>query len=99
MMNKNSPLFIQVIIIIIAIIIIEECLHVVHDWFLWNELALSSDKTEVMVFRSSAKLRHLDPISTVSITGAMVPLVDTIESLTVTSDTKLSFYKHLNNIS
>ena len=51
-----------------------------HDWFLWNELALNPDKAEVTVLESDAKLRYLDSMSTVSIAGVTVQLVDTFKS-------------------
>ena len=60
-----------------------------------NRVILNPDITEVMILRSASQLRHLEPISTVSIAGAMVPLVDTIK---MTSDTKLSFDMHVHMI-
>ena len=51
-----------------------------HDWFLWNELALNPDKAEATMLEFDAKLRYLDSMSTVSIAGVMMQIVDTFKS-------------------
>ena len=54
---------------------VKPCSKAVHDWFPWNGLALNSDKTEVLLLGSAAKLRHINCANTVNIAVAVVSLV------------------------
>ena len=76
---------------------VEQCSKAIHDWFLWNGLALNPDKTELLLLDSTAKLRHINCENAVNIAGADVSLVDLVKSVTV--DSRLTFDKHVNKMS
>ena len=77
---------------------VDQCSKAVHDWFLWNGLALNPDKTEVLLLGSATKLRHRNCVNAVNIDGVDVSLVDSVKSLGVTTDFRITFNEHVNNI-
>ena len=48
---------------------VEQWSNAVHDWYLWNGLALNPDKTEVLLLDSAAKLRHINCANAINIAG------------------------------
>ena len=77
---------------------VEKCSKAVHDWFLWNGLALNPDKAEVLLLGSAAKLRHINFSNDFNIAGADVSLVNPVKSLCVTTDSHQTFDKYVSNI-
>ena len=94
----------QLYIVSTKVIWLLNCVYVVqsykpvHDWFLWNGLALNPDKTELLLLVSAVKLCHINCAKAVNIAGADVSLIDSVKSLGVTIDSRLPFDKHVNNI-
>ena len=77
---------------------VEQYSTTVHDWFLWSGVALNPDRTEVLFLGSVTKHRHINCADAVNIAGADVSLVDSVKSLGVMLDSRLTFDKHVNSI-
>ena len=75
---------------------VEQCSKAVHDWFLWNGLALNPDKTKEFL-GSAATLRHINCANAVDIVSVDVSLIDLVKSLGMTIDFRLTVDKHVNN--
>ncbi len=63
-------------------------------WFLENDLMLNGDKSEAVFFGTTAQLKSVESVNTVSIAGSVLPVSRTIRSLGVSLDCHLRFDTH-----
>ena len=70
---------------------LQDCLSDLHAWFCLNSLALNNSKSEAIFFCSSQLRRHIAGIQSVDVAGTNVTVSDTIKTLGVILDNKLSF--------
>ena len=66
----------------------------VYNWFAQNEQSLNPEKSEAILLGTGARLRHEQPISSISIAGSDVDIRDSVKSLGVTIDSGLTFNEH-----
>src|SRR5688572_33131752 len=67
-------------------------------WFCFNGLAINPNKSEAILFGSCQRLRSFPPLSSVDLAGTAVPLSDTVKTLGVTLDSKLTFPPHITSL-
>src|SRR5205809_7113197 len=77
---------------------LEECLSSMYAWFCFNGLAINPDKSEAILFGSCQRLRSFPSLSSVDLAGCAVSLSDTVKTLGVTLDSKLTFRPHISNL-
>src|SRR6218665_3496433 len=66
---------------------------VLFQWF-----AINPDKSEAILFGSWQRLRAFPLLSSIDLAGTAVPLSDTVKTLGVTLDSKLTFRSHITNL-
>ena len=76
---------------------LEECLSSMYAWFCFNGLAINPDKSEAILFGSWQRLRAFPLLSSIDLEGTAVPLPDTVKTIGVTLDSKLTFRPHITN--
>jgi hypothetical protein len=54
--------------------VIEVCSTLVQQWIAINELLLNPDKSEIIVFGTSAQLKSAAAVNTVTVAGLCLPL-------------------------
>lgn len=69
-----------------------------YAWFCFNGLAINPNKSEAILFGSCQRLRSFPSLSSVDLAGTAVPLLDTVKTLGVTLDSKLTFRPHITNL-
>src|SRR5678815_2603182 len=69
-----------------------------YAWFCFNGLAINPNKSEAILFGSGQRLRSFPSLSSVDLAGTAVPLLDTVKTLGVTLDSKLTFRPHITNL-
>ena len=74
---------------------IESCLSDLHSWFCCNGLALNPDKSDAIQFSTVQRARFTVPVDSVTVAGATVSTSDTITTLGVQLDNRLSFNRHV----
>ena len=62
---------------------LQNCVNDVYYWFAQNGLSLNPEKSEAILLGTGARLRHEQPISSISIAGSDVDIRDSVKSLTV----------------
>ena len=77
---------------------LQNCANDVYNWFAQNGLSLNPDKSEAILLGTGARLRHEQPISSISIAGSDVDIRDSVKSLGVTIDSGLTFNEHVSYI-
>src|SRR6218665_2023295 len=77
---------------------LEECLSSMYAWFCFNGLAIKPDKSEAILFSLWQRLRAFPLLSSIDLAGTAVPLSDTVKTLSVTLDSKLTFRLHITNL-
>ena len=77
---------------------LQNCANDVYNWFAQNGLSLNPEKSEAILLGTGARLRHEQPISSISIAGSDVGIRDSVKSLGVTIDSGLTFNEHVNYI-
>jgi len=77
---------------------LEECLSSMYAWLCFNGLAINPDKSEAVLFGLWQCLRVFPLLSSINLTGTAVPLSNTIKTLGVTLDSKLTFRPHIANL-
>ena len=76
----------------------EECLNDITKWLQANELLLSEDKTKFSIFvPCKKKIPHI--LNEIKVNGRIVQRTDSCKYLGVVLDDKLSFDKHINQLS
>jgi len=73
------------------------CVNDVSRWFLENGLLLNPDKTEAVLFGTSAQ-RKIPTAGGIDVTGVVVPFRDTVKLLGVTLDSALSMDRHVTEV-
>jgi len=74
------------------------CVNDVARWFLENGLLLNPDKTEAVLFGTSARWKKIPTAGGIDVTGAVVPFCDTVKLLGVTLDSALSTDRHVTEV-
>jgi len=74
------------------------CVNDVARWFMENGLLLNSDKTEAVLFGTSAQRKKISTAGGIDVTGAVVPFCDTVKLLGVTLDSALSMDRHVTEV-
>ena len=69
---------------------IKQCSNALYNWFWWNGLTLDRDKMEVLLLGSATKLCHINCTNAANIAGADISLIDSVKSLGVTIDSRLT---------
>jgi len=69
-----------------------------YAWFCFNGLAINPDKSEAILFGSRQRLCSLPSLSIIDLAGTAVPLSDTVKTLGVTMDSKLTFRPNISNL-
>ena len=77
---------------------LQNCANDVYNWFAQNGLSLNPEKSEAILLGTGARLRHKQPISSISIAGSDVDIRDCVKSLGVTIDSGLLFNEHVGYI-
>ena len=77
---------------------IESCLSDLHSWFCCNGLALNPDKSDAIQFSTVQRARFTVPVDSVTVAGTTVSTSDTITTLGVQLDNRLSFNRHVNSL-
>jgi len=78
---------------------LESCITSVHSWLQQNGLQLNPTKSEVIQFTACHGQDRVDDVASFQVSGAAIELSTTIKSLGVILDSKLTFDKHVSNIS
>ena len=77
---------------------LERCLSGLHEWFCVNGLALNPDKSEAIWLSTHQRSRTLPPHKSVDVAGASVQITDTLKTLGVTLDSRLTLEHHVSSI-
>ena len=77
---------------------LERCLSRLHEWFCVNGLALNPDQSEAIWLSTHQRSRTLPPHESVDVAGARVQITDTLKTLGVTLDSRLTFEHHVSSI-
>src|SRR6218665_3026709 len=76
-----------------------ECLSSLYAWFCFNGLAINPDKSEaILLFGSWQRLRAFPLLSSFDLAGTAAPHSDTVKTLSVTLDSKLTLRLHITNL-
>ena len=75
-----------------------DCTAAVNDWFLLNGLSLNSNKYDVLLLGTAAKLRTIEAIEQMSVIDASINTTDSIKNLGVFLDSGLTFNKHVGKV-
>ena len=78
---------------------LESCITSVHSWLQQNGLQLNPTKSEVIQFTACHGQDRVDDLASFQVSGTAIELSSTIKSLGVIFDSKLSFDKHVSNVS
>jgi hypothetical protein len=78
---------------------LENCITSVHSWLQQNGLQLNPTKSEVIQFTACHGHDRVDDLASFQVSGTAIELSATIKSLGVILDSKLTFDKHVSNIS
>ena len=78
--------------------LIEQCLVQLHHWFCFNGLALNPEKSEAIWFSTRQHSASLPPVSSVNISGSVIPISNTVKTLGVTLDSHLSLNHHVSSL-
>jgi len=76
-----------------------ECIKALHHWLDLNGLCLNPEKTEAVVVGTSKRQRVEDHIDMIDTGTVHIKTSDSVKSLGVLIDSKLTFNQHVNNIS
>jgi len=76
-----------------------ECIKALHHWLNLNGLCLNPEKTEAVVVGTSERQRVEGHIDTIDTGTVHIKTSDSVKSLGVVIDSKLTFNQHVNNIS
>jgi len=77
---------------------LSDCFRKVHNWFSANGLSLNPDKSEAIVIGTGARLRSEGSLDAITIGDVNIRTSDSIKSLGVIIDNKLSFNAHVNSL-
>ena len=78
--------------------LLESCSSALHQWFRQNDLLLNRDKSEVCIFGTRQKLRHVTKPTSIDVTGCCVEVCEKLKTLGVTLDNKLTFEADTNGV-
>jgi hypothetical protein len=76
---------------------LENCTAGVHEWLQNNGLQLNPKKSEAIQFTATRGRNRVDDVATIRVSNAVIPPLESIRSLGVTLDRKLSFDQHVTN--
>ena len=79
--------------------VLESALSSLSAWFFHNGLALNPGKSDAILLGTNSRNHTLSHISSVNVSGSIIPLSDHIKLLGVTIDCNLNFRKHVNLVS
>ena len=75
---------------------LEQCTVKVNEWLLHNGLALNPSKSDVIQFVANHGRSRVDNVAALSISGVALKPSETVKSLGVVLDRRLSFDQHVN---
>ena len=81
-----------------SILTAEQAANDVRGWFINNGLQLNPDKTEAMFLGTSQNLSSVADTDNFSMSGSVIKITDTIKSLGVHIDSRLTFEKRVSEI-
>ena len=82
----------------VSVACLERCLSRLHEWFCVNGLALNPDKSEAIWLSTYQRSHTLPPHKSVDVAGTRVQTTDTLKTLRVTLDSRLTFQHHVSSI-
>ena len=82
----------------VSVACLERCLSRFNEWFCVNGLALNPDKSEAIWLSTYQRSRTLPPHKSVDVAGTRVQTTDTLKTLGVTLDSRLTFQHHVSSI-
>ena len=82
----------------VSVACLERCLSRLNEWFCVNGLALNPDKSEAIWLSTYQRSRTLPPHKSVDVAGTRVQTTDTLKTLGVTLDSRLTFQHHVSSI-
>ena len=82
----------------VSVACLERCLSRLHEWFGVNGLALNPDKSEAIWLSTYQRSRTLPPHKSVDVAGTRVQTNDTLKTLGVTLDSRLTFQHHVSTV-
>jgi len=77
---------------------LEGCLSDLHTWFCNNGLTLNPNKSEAIHFSTAHIARFTEPVASVNVAGTTVNTSDSIKTLDILLDNKLSFAPHIKSL-
>ena len=77
---------------------LEGCLSDLHAWFCLNGLALNPNKSEAIHFSTAQRARFFEPVAAVNVAGTTISTSDSIKTLGVLLDNRLSFTPHIKSL-
>jgi hypothetical protein len=75
-----------------------ECTAAVKQWYLANGLLLNEGKSEVFIAGTSYQLQAASAITSVSVAGASLPVSESLKTLGVVIDRRLTFSSHVASV-
>ena len=63
-----------------------------RDWYLYNNLLLNADKSDVVVLGTANQLRQATVIDSIEVAGVTLPVATKLKSLGVILDQRLAFH-------
>jgi len=82
----------------IAINNLISCITSIETWFLNNNLQFNSSKTEVIKLGTTFQLNTLTDLTSIQLSNNTIPISNTLKTLGVTFDSKLTFANHITSI-
>jgi len=73
------------------------CIKTVHNWFLQNNLQLNSSKTDIIMLGTPYQLNRSQIITSIDIDNTPIPISNSLKSLGVILDTKLTFSNYITS--
>jgi len=77
---------------------LEGCLSDLYSWFCNNGLSLNPDKSDAIHFCTSQRARFTESVTAVNVAGTTVSTSDSIKTLGVLLDNRLSFTPHVKSL-
>ena len=78
--------------------LLRDCIAAVNDWFLLHGLSLNTEKSEILLLGTAAKLRTIGAVGQMSDVGVLINTTDFIKNLGMFLDSGLTFNKHVGNV-
>ena len=77
---------------------LSDCFRKVHNWFSLNGLSLNPDKSEAIVIGTGTRQRSEGSLDAITVGNTHIQTSDSVKSLGIIIDSKLSFNEHVNSL-